>query len=158
MDLLFRIVTPRNLLLAAAAVALVFLWYLVEPYPRRIYQEWRYPPQAGPASGGQEILEGIERGQARRVEARYRQVWAKLDEAERSGFDARGLRAKARAALSWNQPGLQRQALRALSEVEMVLSRPKARYVPASPSDEETEILPDVKPSKTGTRVQKRAR
>lgn len=137
MNLLFKTVTSRNLVILAALAACASLWYLIEPYPRRLYHQWRYPPQEGTTPGGREILGELERAQARKVEARYRRVWAMLDEAQAAGFDVRGLRAKARAALAFNEPAFRRQALRALTEVEMAIPRRKAQVAPASPSDEE---------------------
>lgn len=147
MDLLLKVVTARNLLILAALAGLAALWTFFEEYPRRLYHEWRYPPQAGAPGGGEAIMAEIERRQALQVEARFRRLWARLDEAQARGLEARGLKAKARAALALNGPQFRRQALRALNEVELALQRPKEAPRPA-PAEEEEAIPEDVPPSR----------
>ncbi len=146
MELLLKVVTARNLLILAALAGLAALWTFFEEYPRRLYHEWRYPPQAEAPRGGEAIMAEIERRQALQVEARFRRLRARLEEAEARGMKVEGLRAKAGSALSLNSPQFRRQALRALNEVELALQRPKETPRPA-PAEEE-DIPEDVPPSR----------
>lgn len=153
MDLLFRVVTPRNLLILALLLGLARVWPKIEKYPRRMYLEWRYPPQGGETAAGQEVLDRVERREAKRVEARFRRVMGKLAKARTHGFQVGGLEAKARAALKLNARAYRRQAIKVLIDVEMAIPREKVQYIPMHPSEEQEEVVPDVPPSKPRPRA-----
>lgn len=148
MDLLFRVVTPRNLLILALVLGFTRLWPKIERYPRRMYREWRYPPQSGGTAAGQEVLDRLDRREAKRVEARFRRVAAKLARARTRGLQVDGLQAKARAALTLNVHAYRRQAIKVLIDVEMAIPREKTQYIPMHPSEEQEEVAQDVPPSK----------
>lgn len=137
-EILMRVFTARNLILMAALWALTYLAVRYQYYPRRLYFQWRYPPLEGPPEAGREILDSLETTAARKVEARYRRVVARLDEAAAEGHEVEGLRLKARAALSLNEAAYRRQAVSALQEVEMSIPRRGARPAPARRRGEAT--------------------
>lgn len=153
MELLVRVVTLRNLLILALALVSIKLWPKIERYPRRMYLEWRYPPQGGETAAGQELLDSLERREAKRVEARFRRLAAKLAGARSQGFQVDGLEAKARAALKLNVRAYRRQAIKALIAVEMEIPREKVQYIPMHPSEDQEELLEDVPPSKPRPRA-----
>lgn len=156
MDLLLRVVTPRNFLIAGLILGLVKLWPKIEKYPRRMYLESRYPPQRGVTAAGQEVLDRVDRREAKRVESRFRRVMAKLAEARARGARVDGLEAKARAALKINVPAYRRQATKVLIDVEMAIPREKVRYIPVYATEEQEEVAKDVLPAKTGPAPRRR--
>lgn len=147
MELLLRLVTPRNTAAAlGAALLLNAAWQL------RFELQWRYnrmfyPPVAGVAPAGREILDEAEKREAARVVARHRRLLAELDEAATRGHDVRPLRLKADAALKLNTPSLRRQAVKVLTEVEMQIPRERRRYIPYGPTPAPGEdIVPQPTP------------
>ena len=144
MDLLDHL-TPRRIMVALGIVVGLRVLVPLRHYPVNWYEQWRYPPIGGPSEQGKQILEENERREAGIIEARYRRIFAELEQARAQGSDTSGLEAKARAALALNIASYRRTAIRMLSEVEMAVPRPRVQYIPMGPTEAPGEdIVPDV--------------
>ena len=135
MDWMLKYVTARNTIAALAFAALfnIYIAMGLRHYPLRWYRHWRYPPQSGPSPEGRAILDANEQQKAAKVEARYRRLRARLDQARAEGFSVEGLQKKAEAALQLNVPNYRRHAVQILVDVEMAIPRRRTRYIPLGP-------------------------
>ncbi|MHB2027003.1 MAG: hypothetical protein ACYCPQ_10295 [Elusimicrobiota bacterium] len=125
MDILFKIFTPRKVIFLIFLLLTASLWRRYGFHLIARYDDWRYPPVGHAAASGQDISAQLERNQALLVTAKYQQISALLDTAQKQGFPIDGLREKTDAALALNVSAYRRQALRLLSEVEFSIPQKK---------------------------------
>lgn len=145
MEILLRLVTRRNVLIAGSLAGLIALGIELQEFPRRWYHDRFYPPQ-GAAAGGKDLLQSQEARESRKIMNRYKRVSALLAVSKSAGFETAGLEAKAASALQLNTPGYREFAVKILSEVEMAAPRKKVQYIPLYPreDDGDIEVPPDL--------------
>ncbi len=156
MELLLKICTWRNLVLAVLAAGAFSLAVRFQSYPRRWISAWRYPPQGGAPAAGAEIMKLKEQREAAGLERRYQRIQELLAQAESEGFDVSAMRRKAEAARQGEGEPARRRAVSSLAEVELAIPHKKVQYLPVSASDDEEEIPADVRPLVTGGKGKRR--
>lgn len=151
MDWLLRLVTPRNFILVALVLGGIQAWIYFGTVPRRMYRQWRYPPEKQAADP--DISELLKRREELKVEAFYRKVSALIEEARGEGFSVDGLQAKANAALDLERAGFRDAAMRTLAAVELEIPRKEVQYIPMEPQAPDTGLeSPDLLPSQLPAR------
>jgi hypothetical protein len=150
MELLLKVCTWRNLVLAVLAAGAVSLAVRLQEHPRRWVRDWRYPPQGHAPASGEEIMRLKERRESEDLRRRHRRVLALLSQAEAEGFGVSALRRKADAAPALDSARTRRKAVSLLAEVELAIPHKRVQYTPVSTADDEEEIPSDVRPQVTG--------
>ena len=152
MEILLRIVTRRNVLMAASVTGIVALGLRYQEHPRRWFRDRFYPPQGAAPAAGRDLMQNQEARESRRIMKRYERVMEILALSKQEGFQTAGLEAKATAALKLNAPGYREFAVSTLSEVEMAAPRKKVQYIPMYPreDDQDIEIPPDLPGQQAG--------
>lgn len=151
MELLLKVCTWRNLVLAALAAGAVSVAVRFQEHPRRWVRDWRYPPQGRAPAAGEEIMKLKDQRESADLRRRHRRVLDLLGQAEADGFKVSALRQKADAALALDDARTRRKAVSLLAEVELAVPRKKVQYAAvATPEDDEEEIPADVRPLVTG--------
>jgi len=118
MDFLFKVVTPKKVVLFIFLLAMIGLGRRYGHYARAWYLARRYPSVGGTPAAGKDISAQMESAESRRVVLQYQKVCALLAAAGKRGLKVNGLKAEADAALSLNTPDYRREALQILSKVE----------------------------------------
>ncbi|MBI5239831.1 MAG: hypothetical protein HY926_05115 [Elusimicrobia bacterium] len=156
MELLFKVCTWRNLVLAVLAAGAVSLAARFQEHPRRWVREWRYPPQGRAPASGDEIMRLQEQRGSADLARRYRRVQELLSRAEAEGFDVSALRRKAESALQLDEPRSRRKGVALLAEVALAIPHKKVQYMAVSTADDEEDIPSDVRPLITGGKGKRR--
>jgi hypothetical protein len=152
LELLLKLLTRRNLTLAAATAAAIYCAGRLQAYPRRWYHDWRYPPQGSAGAEGADIMLLKEQRDSAQLVRRHDQVLAFLAQAEAEGVDVSALRSKADVALQLNSERYRRKAILMLAEVELDMPHKKVQYIPLYPAGEDEELPADVPGRKVGRR------
>ena len=140
MELLLKLCTWRNLVLAAMTFAALTTAGRLQRYPRRWWQNWRYPPQGSAGAEGDEIMLLKEKREASALVRRREQVEAILARAEAEGFNVSALRREADAAMRFNDVRSRRKAVLMLAEVELAVPHKKVKFSHASPVSDDDDI------------------
>lgn len=165
LDLLLRYATPRNFVIAVIAAAAVSPAVRLVRYTHWRYEQAMYPPVRQAAAAGQDIKELLEKRESEKIEARYREVGARLLQAKADGFDVSTLQDRANEALAYNEPGRRQVAAQILNEVELAVPKKKVQYIPLYPksdddmmTDDDTPKPKPVLPPKTAKKAAKTRR
>jgi hypothetical protein len=143
-ELLLKLCTWRNLVLAAMTFAAILSASRLQQYPRRWVQNWRYPPQGSAGAAGDEIMGLKEKREAAAVVRRGEKVQSMLAQAEAEGFNVAALRLKADAALRFNDDRSRRKAVLMLAEVEFAVPHKRIKYSHASPVSDDDDVPANV--------------
>lgn len=145
LDFFLKWVTGRNLAVFFGLAALVWLADVFQEYPRRAYEQWRYP--AGSTSRtkmGEDIAKELDFKESLRLRMLHKEVSDEIAAAERRGRQVGGLQRLADAALSLDMPGYRKEALEKLNEVRLKIPRGEQPRAVSPNDDEKTDIPPDV--------------
>lgn len=110
---------------AAAAIAAGSIWAVVvfQETPRRWYQDWRYPHQAGRSPLSAAIDRDLEAHASLRLKALHREVRKELARAREEGFSVAPLEKTADLCLEMDAPAFRAEAVERLQKLRRAIPR-----------------------------------
>jgi hypothetical protein len=153
MELILRLLTKRNFLIAAAVIAALLLGDRFRAYPVLWYEHWRYPPQMPDRASAADIVAAQNALESLKLRALHQRVSAEISSAAESGLDVGTLQAQADALLALDTPKYREVAIEKLNRLSLSIPQPVEHVTPAGEDDEPPA---DEVPTPTASPVRRR--